>query len=51
MTSMCSTTSTTPRSDFVQVDPRRHDREFVVARVVVSRSCILKLTHELEALQ
>jgi hypothetical protein len=33
--------------DFVRIDPRRRDRTIVVARLVVSSSCILKLRHEL----
>jgi hypothetical protein len=34
--------------DFVRMDPRRRERTIVVARLVVSDSCILKLRHELE---
>ena len=34
--------------DFVRIDPRRRERATVVSRLVVSRSCIMKLKHELE---
>jgi len=37
--------------DFLSIDPRGLDRAIVVARVIVSSSCILTLKHELEAEQ
>jgi hypothetical protein len=35
--------------DFVLIDPRRRERTIVVARLVLTGACILKLKHELEA--
>ena len=35
--------------DFVRIHPRGRERTILVARVVVSPSCIIKLKHELEA--
>ena len=36
--------------DFFRIDPRRRERTTVVARLVVSNSCILRLKHALEVI-